>query len=270
MNLNDSKLSYTAVIRTFNSAPLVYDTIAAMRTQSVPPASIVIVDSGSDEIQRQKLQELGDFFVDISGKPFNYSFAINEGVKASTGTHVLIISSHMGIDDIHLIQRGIETMRRLDASGFYCCYNPANPWDEFLIDQTTFNSRNGLSNSCGFIPLVDALNRPFREEVFSAEDQEWAKWFIKERGQRMVRIETAHLRYLNPRFNFRKKINEELALACFVDHSLLSYRNIFKTLFMAAGSFVKGSFERARLRVELAGRLYQARKKSPEIGSRYF
>jgi glycosyltransferase involved in cell wall biosynthesis len=271
MNASDAPVSYTALIRTFNSAPLVYDTIAALRSQTCPPSSIVIVDSGSDDAQRQRLRELGDCFVDITGRPFNYSFAINEGLKASTGTHVLIISSHMGLNNPALIQRGIESLQRMDAAGFYCCYSDARkPWEEFLIDQKTFNNRNGLSNSFGFIPLADALKRPFREEVFSAEDQEWAKWFIREQGQRMVRIETVDLTYLNPRFNFRKKINEEVALACYVDRSLLSYKNIGKTLFMAAGSFVKGSFDRARLRVELAKRLYEARKQTPDIRSRYF
>lgn len=261
---------YTALIRTFNSAPLVFDTIAALRAQTHPPERIVVVDSGTAEPEHEQLKAAADVFVDIAHLTFNYSYAINVGLSECLGDFVLVISSHIGIQANDLIERALVSVRREQADGFYCCGSSTDDWHEEVIDRARFNGRNGLSNSFGFLPLKDVLARPFREDVFSAEDQEWALWFFTERRGRLLRIESRLVQYLNRRFNYNKLINEELAIAWFVDRRRLGLLHIAYWLLYAMGSYVKGNQERYRYKLEVAQQLWRARRTPPVKASRYF
>jgi glycosyltransferase involved in cell wall biosynthesis len=86
---------YSAVIRTHNSAPLVFKVVAALRAQTRPPVSIIVVDSGSGAADIAEIRLVVDRVVDISRQTFNYSRAINVGVAECETTNVLIRSSHL-------------------------------------------------------------------------------------------------------------------------------------------------------------------------------
>lgn len=264
------KPRYTALIRTFNSGPLVFDTIAALRAQTCPPSTILVVDSGTDGPELDRLKAVADRFIDISDRPFNYSHAINVGLPQCEGSHVLVISSHIGIASHLLIERAWAAMNKCGADGFYCTSNTACGWKEQVINRSSFSGSNGLSNSCGFVPLPALEQRQFKEEVFSAEDQEWSVWFLRERGKALLRIETQEISYLNQRLNYTKMINEELAIAYFVDRRRLGLLNIVFWMFGALGSLAKGKAHRCQFKLAVARGLWAARSRQPVRSSKYF
>jgi glycosyltransferase involved in cell wall biosynthesis len=67
---------YAALIRTFNSAAYLGETLASLQAQSNPPSFYIFVDSGSTDGTRALLPP-GGLFHNYTGASFNYSAAIN-------------------------------------------------------------------------------------------------------------------------------------------------------------------------------------------------
>jgi hypothetical protein len=98
-----------------------------------------------------------------------------------------------------------------------------------VIDKMSFDGFNGLSNSCAMVRVGLLRERGFRKEVFTSEDQEWAKWLFFVKGGKTARIAGAGLRYDNPRIrSIRKRLNEYVSVAYYVDQRLLSCFNILR------------------------------------------
>jgi hypothetical protein len=143
-------------------------------------------------------------------------------------------------------------------------------WTRRDVDAVSFDGTNGLTNSCSFLPVRLVTKFPFREEVFSAEDQEWTARYLRGSGGRMVGVSTRRISYLNPRFSYAKKLNEELALACFVDRRRLGMSRIGVWLAKALWSLFKHDVNKAKFRISVARGLLQARRVTPNRSSRYF
>ena len=262
---------YSAIIRTFQSFPLVEEVVRALRKQSIPPRSIIVVDSGSSDQDRLRLRQLADIFIDYPPEPFNFSKAINLGVAEASTPFCLIISSHFLIDDATLVAQSIQQMKATGAGAFYIsnvCRKDAGKATE--ISAATFTGFNGLSNACGFVPTAVVRERGFREEVFACEDQEWADWYFRERRGSILKIESPFIRYLNPHANLTKKLNEQLAVAAFVDRRRLSMPHVLWRLVRAAFFALMGDCQRAAFEGRLASELWQARRRIPHKPSRYF
>jgi len=264
-----ARLTYSALVRTHQSAPLVFDVLRDLRQQTHPPAQIIVVDSGSAAGECEQLRELSDVFIDISGQTFNFSRAINVGIPHCTGTHLLVISSHLRIEAPDLISRAVAAMAETGAASFYLYQKDDADWHVERIDLRTFDGYNGYSNTCGFVALDAVRARPFREDVFSAEDQEWG-YRLLQAGGFILRIGSRHVKYLNARFNYTKKLNEEVAIAYFVLRKRLGYPNIAKWMLRALFSTFKFDWAKARFKFAVANELIKARGTVPRKSSRYF
>ena len=263
-------LAYTAVIRTRDSHPLVERVVRSLRGQGRPPARIVAVDSGSDATQRRLLEPLVDALIDYPAGPFNYSKAINVGVAACTTPYVLIVSSHVVLAGHDLVGRAIEDMQRVGALGFYFWNDPGEEWRTEIVSRKNFDGHNGLHNTCAFLPTEAVKARPFREEVFSAEDQEWAAHHFREHGSAMLRIGTRHVENLNPRVNHRKFVNEEVSIAYFTCRERMGLPYLASWLVRAAVAFVRGRRGRSLAHLQIFRELALARWRPPRRESRYY
>jgi glycosyltransferase involved in cell wall biosynthesis len=262
---------YSAIIRTFQSFPVVEEVVRALRRQSIPPRSIIVVDSGSSEQDRTRLRDLADIFIDYPPEPFNFSKAINLGVAEVSTQCCLIISSHFLIEDTTLIARSIQQMAASGAGAFYVSNVCRKGTEKYtLISASNFTGFNGFSNACGFVPKAMVQEHCFREDVFACEDQEWAAWYLQERYGSILKIVSPSIRYLNPHANLTKKLNEELAVAAFVDRRRLSGRHVFWRLLRAAFFIMVLDWPRAAFEHHLARELWQARRRIPQKPSRYF
>jgi hypothetical protein len=105
-----------------------------------------------------------------------------------------------------------------------------------VIDRATFTGFNGIFNTCGIYRTSLLRERPFRPEVFSAEDQEWSKWLIEREGRTIARISGCGMTYNNPkRHSLAKWLDEWMAVATFTRPSLLNWYRIARV----AGRVVK-------------------------------
>lgn len=261
-------MSYSVIIRAHEASPLIFRAVQCLRAQSFPPLEIVIVDSSSNAESRAGLRALADVHVPYGEDEFNYSRAIHLGVSAAQGTHVLIHSSHVALLGTQLLEQTFEQAHALKCEVFYCRKGSAVAYDK--IDQNTFDGRNGLANSCAMIPRQLLLQRGFREDVFSAEDQEWAAWFIREHKGSVLRLTSPQCSYENPHVNIQKKVNEDLAVACFVNRRERWPHHIAARLGRAALAFVRGRPDRARLHWLVASGLVSSYFSSPQRKSKYF
>ena len=266
----EATLQYTALIRTHDSSPRVEETVAALKAQSLPPTFIVAVDSGSSEAQRRALDALVDTVVDYPDEAFNYSKAINVGVARCRTPWLLIISSHIVLKDSRSLERAGAEMNAIGAAGFYLHRGTRPEWKLEPIDRTTFDGRNGLSNSCAFLPTRAVADRPFREDVFSAEDQEWAADYFRQRDATILRIGIDSLKYNNPNENELKLINEEISIAYFTCREKLGVRYLAAWLVRAAIYFAAGRTRRSKTYLTIFKELVMARFRPPMRVSKYY
>ena len=263
-------LPYDAVIRTDHANALLERCIAALRQQSKSPRRIFIVDSSLDSLCRERLLEWSDFVIQYPAIPFNFAHALNLGIEAAEGIQVLLLSSHVILSDRTLIEEGQNLGKRHDAGVVYWKPTAFRSQRLQITDAQTFDGYNGLSAVCALVPRAEVLARPFRTEVFSAEDQEWAGWYLRAKAGRALQIEHPHLEYLNPKKNIQKSINEEISIAFFTNRNLLRPRHIVLRLLRAGLAGLRRHPERARLHWEVAKGLCIANFKQPSRDSRYY
>ena len=262
--------AYTALIRTHDSHPVVEAAVRALRAQSFPPARIVAVDSRSRPEQRLALEKLVDQIVDYPDDAFNYAKAINIGIPMCTTPYVLVISSHVVLDDPRSIQRAFTEFESARAFAFYLHHDPEVSWASRIVRRAQFDGHNGLHNTCAFLSTAAVAARPFREEVFSAEDQEWAAHHFRAHDVAILRVGTRALRSLNARTNTLKFVNEEIAIAYFVCREKLGAVHLVMWLARSVLAFVRGRPGRSRAHLTIFRELVRARFRPPRRQSRYY
>jgi glycosyltransferase involved in cell wall biosynthesis len=267
--------NYTAVIRTFNSMPLLLSVIDALKQQTVPPDEIILVDSSNEKRQREDVLSLGYQVIRYpSDQEFNFSKAINIGVEKATTEYVLIISSHVVLNSKTLIEKCINITTTHDSNCLgYSIYpqESGNNKESFLkVDSRNFSPVIGLSNSCAFLKTINIVQRPFREDVFSAEDQEWVGYYLRNKNSFFYSIGSSDLLYLNENINIQKKINEEIAMAYFTHHQLRSPQNILLRALRGAFALLRNRPERAKYHWIVSKELLMTYFRKPYKKSRYF
>lgn len=263
-------MSYTALIRTEQVTQLLHDVVRNLRVQSCPPVEIVFVDSSRHDDVALQLRQLGGRVIKYSAANFNFSEAINVGLEVVSTPWTLIISSHVLLTDCETIEAGFSALEKADAQAAYWYPRTDGAASVSTIDAASFNGYNALSNSCALVPTAVARGRPFRPEVFSAEDQEWGAWFMRERGARIVAISRPDFQYLNPKVNNLKTINEEVSIAYFTYRRNLWPDRVLIRLARALLAASRGRPERARLHWGVAKGLMGAWFSEPRRQSRYF
>lgn len=267
-------MKYTALIRTYNSFPLVAEVVAALRAQAIPPERIIAVDSNSEPDQRSALNDLFDHVIDYPPEPFNYSKAINIGIAACDTDYVLIISSHVLLLDPYLISYGINHIASAGGVCLGCCFNAGGDTEKAYgvthVDKRNFSLLLGLSNSCAFLKKRHILDRPFREDVFSAEDQEWAAYYLRNHDASFFSFHSINVRYLNPNVNELKTINEFISMAYFTHPQLRGPKYIVPRLGRALLALIRLRPERARLHFIMAVELFMTNFRKPVRRSAYY
>jgi glycosyltransferase involved in cell wall biosynthesis len=228
--------SYSVLVRTFNSVATIRDTIASLQTQTSSPSRFIFVDSGSSD-DTLALLPAGSIVHRYTGREFNYSGAINQGIPYIDTDCVLIMSSHTSLANKDALSFALRLLERDQTIGAaYFSLTPADTPTYELINRTTFTGFNGVFNTCGIYRTALLRTRSFRPEVFSAEDQEWSKWLLEHEGKVIARISGGGMIYNNPkRHSLKKWLDEWIAVATFTNRSLLNWYRIARV----AGHVVK-------------------------------
>lgn len=267
---------YGAVIRAYQCTPLLEQVVARLRAQSVPPDAILIVDSSRSSETTKAFASLGVTVVPYPDGEFNYSRAINVGVAANPAPLTLIISSHVLLG-AEMVERG---WRAAQAHGleiaFWTQPAPGQVGDVgCIVDRRNFNGRNGISNCAALIPTQRILDRPYREEVFAAEDQEWSRSYYEVFDRGVLHLRTYQIQYLNPNHgdgsqNWVKLLNEDLAIGFFVNRRVIMPDRIAARFLRGILATLRRRPERARMHFSVARAYLMANFKRPEVKSRYF
>jgi glycosyltransferase involved in cell wall biosynthesis len=220
-------ICYTALIRTCNSAQTLPKTLASLRAQATPPSAHVIVDSGSSDTTLGLVPE-GAVVHRYVGEHFNYAEALNQGLNHVATDYVLIISAHTSLRKTDSLSYALHILSSDDRiSAAYFCYEDAEALQFRLIDTGNFTGFNGLWNTCALIKTSLLMQRPFRTEVFAAEDQEWAHWLLYSQRKVIARISGGGLENENPkRYSHAKRLNEYEAVARFTRPDLLNWPHL--------------------------------------------
>jgi glycosyltransferase involved in cell wall biosynthesis len=224
------------ICRTFNCAgtlPAVLGAIA--RSEGVNPRYL-FVDNGSTDSTRERFPEPA-VMIEYTLPGFNYAMAINIAVPFLAAEYVLVISSHVVIENPSALRKAVEVMDAHPGLGGVCFsshdHGEIRP---SFVTKTSFNGLNGLWNSCSLYRSSLLRERPFNPEVYSAEDQEWSKWLIQSRGMELAHLSGTAMQNLNPRqMSLDKRVKEWECVAWFVDSRYLSFafikRRFYKVIY---------------------------------------
>lgn len=192
--------SICCVLRTLNEEELVGRCIDTLRAQEGFTVEFVVVDSGSTDKTLEIVGERGVHLIEIDGaalKDFDYSYALNLGIKASSADLILILSAHTiptSNDWLGKIVRHFDDER---VVGVYCRQIawPGAKWDEaarversfpdtsLAYDMRESRPARRFSNAASCIRRSTWEKLPF--ELPAAEDLDWAKRVV-EGGWRII------------------------------------------------------------------------------------
>jgi len=204
-------------------------------------------------------------FVHDTAEPFNYSRALNVGIARGTSPLVLSFSSHCELMTTHVVSdmaAYFEDEQVVAAS----CETPnakSEDWVKqsqapsmFFTTVRTFNGTNGLSNPCGMIRRTDWEERPFQEDIATAEDHEWAIWALRRTDGKAVYLRGRTVSH-NHAYCLEKLWRERLVVASRVHAPLASWRSILREAKQSAMALLRGDRKKLLLHlgyaVSLAG-----------------
>jgi glycosyltransferase involved in cell wall biosynthesis len=176
--------SVSVIIRTKNEERWIGSCLDAVFNQDYPNFDVVVVDNESTDRTREIVARYHCTVRTISDAEFNFSRALNLGIKASRGTLLAIISGHcIPANEQWLLRLSLDFADPLVAA----VYGRQEP----LPDSTSFDKRDlyttfGLDrreqerdyffhNANSMICRKTWEQIPFSEEIQGVEDRDWAK-----------------------------------------------------------------------------------------------
>lgn len=181
----------SVVIRVKNEAPALRDNLRLLSRQTVDRdrVEIVVVDSGSTDGGVDVAREAADRLIQIPARGFNYGTALNIGTRATSAAIVLSVSAHVLPPDAGWLERMLSPF----GDPTVACAVGQSMWPdrsqmtEPFAEDLEFARRHpewGYSNAGGAFRSDLWRRRPFRADMPSSEDKDWA-WYWMERGYRV-------------------------------------------------------------------------------------
>jgi glycosyltransferase involved in cell wall biosynthesis len=222
------------ICRTFNCEGTLPAVLAAIGTSEGIRPRYLMVDNGSTDRTREEFPASA-VVIDYSLPGFNYAMAINIAIPQLVSDYVLVISSHVVIENPLAIREAIKVMDSHPSLGGVCfSSHDHGEIRTHFVRRNSFNGLNGLWNSCSLYRSSLLRERPFNPDVYSAEDQEWSRWLIHNRGMELAHLSGTAMQNINPRqMSLEKRVKEWECVAWFVDRTYLGF------------PFIKGRFYKA-------------------------
>ncbi|OGD86317.1 hypothetical protein A2Z23_00160 [Candidatus Curtissbacteria bacterium RBG_16_39_7] len=178
------KSSVSFVIRTKNEERLIGTVLENLNQQTFRNFEIIVVDSGSTD---KTLEIIGDFsikLIQIKPREFNFSYALNLGIKNSKGKYIAIISGHSIPISKTWLADGLNNFQNRKVAAVTGYYNevPIGYFSEKLGRSFSRLYQNKRLNFCPWMTNTNALIKkslwekyPFDEKLTKGcEDYDWA------------------------------------------------------------------------------------------------
>jgi glycosyltransferase involved in cell wall biosynthesis len=184
----------SVVIRTKNEEQWIGRCLAAVTSQTGLPREIILVDNDS----RDKTLEVASRFpcriLHISDEEFSFGRALNQGIAATTGELVAILSGHCIPLHDQWLQCLSSPFEDPNVAGVYGGQDPLPDTDPFDKRDlwTTFGTERRVQRKDYFFHNGNSMVRrdvwqrlPFDEELQGVEDRDWARAVLA-RGYSLV------------------------------------------------------------------------------------
>ncbi len=165
------------LIRFKNSASTLASVLSALRRQTVQPARIIGIDSGSTDESCAMLRAEGAQIIRREGR-YHHSKALNFGMAHCREEFVLVLSSHTVLEDPTTID---SMLAEISIPGTACvsgkwaesdAWSDAITWEE--IQRVGLRFCSIYSNSFGMVRRTLWERTPFDESLVTMEDYAWA------------------------------------------------------------------------------------------------
>jgi len=175
--------SVDVVIRCKNEMKWLPRVLESISNQSITPKKIIFVDDYSTDGSELFAEKFGCQVINYSEKEFNYSRALNIGMKEVDSDAALLLSAHCVLYNEVSIEKLIEVQDVFSAAGVFGRQIPTK--DSINIDTrdllTVFGRERIVYEKYPFFhnafSLIDASvwrEIPFSTEVNGIEDRVWA------------------------------------------------------------------------------------------------
>ncbi len=184
----------TIVIRTKNEARWIDSCLFAVSQQDYPEFEIVLVDNDSTDGTLDIARKYDIKVLRIPDSEFNYSRALNLGIRAGRGELVAILSGHcIPVNELWLAHLVMNFQDSLTVA----CYGRQEPlpdtspadkrdlWITFGLDRKVQKKDYFFHNANSMIRKSVWEEVPFNEKIHGVEDQDWAKKILNN-GSRIV------------------------------------------------------------------------------------
>jgi glycosyltransferase involved in cell wall biosynthesis len=239
----------SAIIRTRDSAKTLVKCLNSLINQSFTLSSVIVVDFHSNDDTLYIAAKFGCQVIHYPNNlKFNYSIAINIGIMNTDSDLVLIISPHVWLQDPRTLGWMRDSLKsdthiravslaRTSVHGLFD--SQVDSPNVICISRDNFKG-HAMFNYCSMIRREDWIQRAFREDIPTCEDQEWIWWWLKD-GQSLAYIfSNPQVVYDNPYYNLKKDIIEYYINGKFVYPYFASIRFIL-SLYRKALSFARVS-----------------------------
>ena len=152
--------------------------------QSLKPTKIILVDNSSTDGSLNYAEQSGCTVLKYDRSEFNYSYALNLGINATTEQEVLILSAHCELVTDESVLNMIEVRHAYKAAGVFGRQIPtvhSNPIDTrdlvtvFGRERIVFESYPFFHNAFSLIERTAWEKCQFDEKHNGIEDRIWAR-----------------------------------------------------------------------------------------------
>jgi rhamnosyltransferase len=234
------------ILRTYNEEKFIgrlFEVLNSQKNSTNYEFEVIVIDSSTDETPNIARRYNAQVIV-LPQSEFNWAYALNLGIKNSTGDLILIMSAHAIPVDNTWLDLMTSPFSDEKTAGVYCRQIPwpDAPWNEVYRLNKTFqdqSQRFDRSTSCEYMHFSNAascIRRSIWEkhnfEILPAsEDMEWAHWAINNNYniiyQANARVYHSHNE--SARYTAKKGIEIEIN----TDLQLNRKRSLFFTIWQA-------------------------------------
>ncbi len=182
---NEESPTVSIIIRTFNEARTLGQTLSAIAEQKGPTREVIVIDSGSEDDTVAIACSHSLRVYKISKESFHYSSALNLGARLARGSYLVNISAHAVPQSDSWLANLIAPMQEDEKVAGVCgreipLEDWASPFERKLLHDMFRQKKRVMTESFFFSNANSAVRRdlalevPFDETIDWGEDQVWA------------------------------------------------------------------------------------------------
>lgn len=186
-------LNYSVVIRCRNEDQSLADTLESLKRQTIPPTSVILVNNNSTDNSTAIAKQYGCLIIEYPPEDtFNYSKALNIGIKAGDNPLIMLLSAHCPLATYDSAERLLAVFQLFNPVGVFGRQLPtvnSNAIDTrdlltvFGRERIIYETHPFFHNAFSMITKKAWETTPFDETINGIEDRVWAQSVVNHGGK---------------------------------------------------------------------------------------